>query len=208
MPQAKRAVHGMYVLVAVGTMLGCGAEVDKQHSPTQDVMTSAKAGRILDKKAVTAVLPSPDDVPPGWTQIVPPEFQGRKPEDGVMAFGRRGYAAPDDVHGGVGFTLTSFQSRARAIDAFTKEKSQLSSGHLGSVQIRHVDAAFTASSCVSESNCNTSIHVRVDSVYAFVNVNTGGPEAANPEILNAVTRMFVQRIRQAQAGQQASAKSS
>ncbi|MEV1070201.1 hypothetical protein [Streptomyces sp. NPDC050263] len=46
----------------------------------------------------------------------------------------------------------------------------------------------------------------MDSVYAYANITTDGPAAADAKILNSVARMFVQRIRQAQQGLSPSAK--
>ncbi|MGW2425912.1 hypothetical protein ACWC0C_42970 [Streptomyces sp. NPDC001709] len=82
----------------------------------------------------------------------------------------------------------------------------MAAAHLGSAQIPNVDAVFTASYCIGKNYCSTSINLRLDSVYAWVNINTHGPVAADAKILNSVTRMFVQRIRQAQRGQSPSAK--
>ncbi|WP_274536122.1 hypothetical protein [Streptomyces sp. CB03234] len=39
-----------------------------------------------------------------------------------------------------------------------------------------------------------------------MNINTDGPAAADAKILNSVTRMLVQPVRQAQSGQTPSAK--
>jgi hypothetical protein len=54
--------------------------------------------------------------------------------------------------------------------------------------------------------CSTSITFRLDSVFAYVNINTDGSAAADAKVLNSVTRMFAQRIRQAQYGQSPSAR--
>ncbi|WP_437090439.1 hypothetical protein [Streptomyces sp. enrichment culture] len=82
----------------------------------------------------------------------------------------------------------------------------MANAQLGPVQIPDVDAAFTASYCIGTNYCSTSINLRLDSVYAYVNINTDGPATADAKILNSVARMFAQRIRQAQHGQPPSAK--
>ncbi|MFD3517997.1 hypothetical protein [Streptomyces sp. NPDC058657] len=146
------------------------------------------------------------DVPPGWEKSGTLRVQGAHVEDGgMLALAAQGYAATD-LEGVVGFGIQSFQTRAQAIDRYTQKKSQMAGAQFGPAQIPDVDAAFTASYCLGKKHCSTSINLRVDSVYAYVNINTDGPAAADARILNSVTRMFVQRIRQAQDGLSPSAK--
>ncbi|WP_208029851.1 hypothetical protein [Streptomyces cyanogenus] len=156
------------------------------------------------------MLPDSDDVPPGWKKAGTLSLDGAHPEDGgSLAYGHLGYAATD-LEGAVGFGLQSFRKPAQAISRYTESKSKMASAHPGPARIPDVDAAFTASYCIGTTagrTCSTSITLRLGSVFAYVNINTVGPTtAADPKVLNSVTRMFAQRIRQAQHGQSPSAK--
>ncbi|MDX2939540.1 hypothetical protein [Streptomyces ipomoeae] len=171
-----------------------------------DDAPSAQTTRVLDKEQVQAVLPDLKDVPPSWEKSGTLRLQGANPEDGgILASGTQGYAATD-LEGVVGFGIYSFQNRAQAIGRYTEQKSKMAAAQLGPAQIPDIDAAFTASYCIGTNQCSTSINLRMDSVYAYVNINTDGPAAADAKILNSVTRMFAQRIRQAQHGLSPSAK--
>ncbi|ORT55662.1 hypothetical protein BKD26_31705 [Streptomyces sp. CB03238] len=151
------------------------------------------------------MLPDLGDVPPGWEKSGTLRLLGAAPEEGLLALGTQGYAATD-LEGTVGFGVQSFQTRADAIERYTMKKSQMAGAQLGPAQIPDIDAAFTGSYCIGEDYCSTSINLRLDSVFAYVNINTDGPAAADAKILNSVTRILVQRIRQAQSGQTPSAK--
>ncbi|MDT0453635.1 hypothetical protein [Streptomyces hesseae] len=156
------------------------------------------------------MLPDSDDVPPGWKKSGTLRLDGANPEDGgSLAAGRLGYAATD-LEGTVGFGLQTYRNRAQAIGRYTESKSKMASAQAGRAQFPDVDAAFTASDCIDTTagrHCSTSITLRLDSVFAYVVINTVGPTtAADPKVLNSVTRMFTQRIRQAQHGQPPSAK--
>jgi hypothetical protein len=191
----------------ISALFGCGSGASaEKHSPTQSDTSSSQSVRTLDKDQVQAVLPDSDDVPPGWEKSGTLRLQGANPEDGgILASGTQGYAATS-LEGTVGFGIQSFQSRAQAIGRYTQSKSQMASAQVGPAQIPDVDAAFTSTYCISKNHCSTSITLRLDSVFAYVNINTNGPAAADAKILNPVTRMFSQRIRQAQHGQSPSAK--
>ncbi|MGA5558832.1 hypothetical protein [Streptomyces lavendulocolor] len=160
---------------------------------------------MLDKEEVRAVLPGAGDVPQGWEKSGSLRLLGAEPKEGLLALGTQGYAA-SDLEGFVGFGVQSFQTPAGAIARYARTKSQMGTAQIGPAQIPGVDAAFTASHCLSQNHCSTSITVRVGPVYAYVNINTDGPEAADSKILNSATRMLVQRIQQAQQGQAPSAK--
>ncbi|MGW7081859.1 hypothetical protein [Streptomyces sp. NPDC054866] len=153
-----------------------------------------------------AALPNLEDVPPGWEKAGTPRLLGANPKDGgIRASGTQGYAAPD-LEGTVGFRIESFQTRAQAIGRYAQKKSQMGSAQLGPAQITGTDAVFSASYCIGKNYCSTSINFRLAAVFAYVNINTDGPAAADAKILNSVTRMLAQRIRQAQQGQSPSAK--
>jgi hypothetical protein len=205
--RAKRTVQGLCAIGAVVSLFGCGSGTGtEEHSPTQGGTPSSQAARALGKEEVQAVLPDLDDVPPGWEKSGTLRLQGANPENGgILASANQGYAATD-LEGTVGFGIRSFQTRAQAIGRYTESKSQMASAQVGPAQIPDVDAAFTASYCIGKNYCSTSINLRLGSVYAYVNINTDGPAAADAKILNSVTRMFAQRIRQAQHGQSPSAK--
>ncbi|CAM5445814.1 hypothetical protein SAFG77S_00911 [Streptomyces afghaniensis] len=207
MLRAKRAVQGICAVGAILSLFGCGSGAGaKEHRPTQGDTPSPQSVRALDKDQVRAVLPDSDAVPPGWEKSGTLRLHGANPEDGgSLAYGTQGYAATD-LEGTVGFGLQSFRTRAQAIGRYTESKSQMASAQVGPAQIPDVDAAFTASYCIGKNHCSTSITLRLDSVFAYVNINTDGPAAADAKILNSVTRMFAQRIRQAQNGQPPSAK--
>ncbi|WP_433121518.1 hypothetical protein [Streptomyces lavendofoliae] len=160
---------------------------------------------MLGKEQVRAVLPGAGDVPKGWEKSGSLRLHGAAPKEGLLALGTQGYAA-SDLEGTVGFGVQSFQTPAGAIGRYTMMKSQMSTARIGPAQIPDVDAAFTASYCMGGNYCSTSINVRLGPVYAYVNINTDGPAAADSKILNSVARMFVQRIQQAQHGQAPSAK--
>lgn len=182
-------------------LAGCGSGTDvDEHSPTPDDAPSAQAARVLGKEQVRSVLPDLGDVPPGWEKVGTLRVLGANPEDGgILASGSQGYAA-SDLDGVVGFGIRCFETRAQAIGRYTEKKSQIAGAQFGPVEIPDVDAAFTASYCLNKVYCSTSINLRVDSVYAYVNINTDGPAAADAKILNSVTRMFALRIQQAQHG--------
>lgn len=206
MLRAKRTVHSFCLIAVAVSLFGCGSGTGAgEHSPIQDDKPSAQAARALGKEQVQAVLPDLEDVPPGWEKAGTLRLQGADPEDGLLASGTRGYAATD-LEGDVGFGIQSFQTRVQAIDRYAKKKSQMAGAQFGPAQIPDIDVAFTASYCLGKNYCSTSINLRMDSVFAYVNINTDGPAAADAKILNSVTRMFVQRIRQAQRGQSPSAK--
>ncbi|MGW5736310.1 MULTISPECIES: hypothetical protein [Streptomyces] len=188
-------------------LFGCGSGTDAdKYSPTPNDTPSTQATRVLGKEQVRAVLPDVDDVPPGWEEAGTLRVLGPNPKDGgIVASATRGYAATD-LEGTVGFRLESFQGRAEAIGRYTEKKSQVAGGRIGPLQIPAVDAAFTASYCLGKNYCSTSINLRMNSVYAYVNINTDGPAAADARILNSVARMFALRIQQAQDGLTPSAK--
>jgi hypothetical protein len=189
------------------SLFGCGSgTAAEERSPTPNDTPSAQAARVLSKEQVQAVLPGLEDVPQSWEKSGALRVQGADLKDGgILASGTQGYAA-NDLEGVVGFGIQSFRTRAQAIGRYTEKKSQMAGAQLGPVQIPDVDAAFTASYCIGKKYCSTSFNLRVGSVYAYVNINTDGPAAADAKILNSVTRMFVQRIRQAQHGLSPSAK--
>jgi hypothetical protein len=203
----KEAVRGLCAVGAISLLFGCATGTGvEEHGPTQSDSPSSQAVRVLGKDQVRAVLPDSGDVPPGWEKSGTPRLHGANPEDGgSLAFGTQGYAATD-LEGTVGFGLQSFRTRAQAIDRYTESRSQMASAQVGPAQIPDVDAAFMASYCIGKNYCSSSITLRLDSVFAYVNINTDGPVAADPKVLNSVTRMFAQRIRQAQHGQPPSAK--
>lgn len=203
----KRAVRNLCLIAAVMSLFGCGSGTDaEEHGPTSNDMPSAQADRVLHKEQVRAVLPDLDDVPPGWEKSGTLRVLGANPKDGgILASGTQGYAAAD-LEGVVGFGIQSFQTRAQAIGRYTEKKSQMTGAQFGPAQIPDVDAAFTSSYCIGKKYCSTSINLRADSVYAYVNINTDGPAAADAKILNSVTRMFALRIRQAQHGLSPSAE--
>lgn len=209
--RAKRTIHAICAISAISSLFGCGSGVGaEEHSSAQGDTSSSQVVRALGKDQVRAVLPDSDDVPPGWEKSGTLSLDGANPEDGgSLAYGRQGYAATD-LEGTVGFGLQSFRNRAQAIDRYTESKSKMASAQVGPAQFPDVDAAFTASYCIGTTGgrtCNTSITLRLDSVFAYVAINTVGPAtAADPKVLNSVTRMFAQRIRQAQHGQPPSAK--
>ncbi len=207
MLRPKRTVQGLCLIAAVMSLLACGSGTGAgKHRPPPDDVPSAQSAGVLDKEQIQAVLPDLDDVPPGWERSGTLRLHGANPKDGgILASGTRGYAATD-LEGDVGFGVYSFHTRAQAVTRYTEKKSQLANAQLGPAQIPDTDAAFTASFCVGTNPCSTSINLRVDSVYAYVNINTVGPAAADAKVLNSVTRMFVQRIRQAQHGLSPSAK--
>ncbi|MGA5425112.1 hypothetical protein [Streptomyces lavendulocolor] len=160
---------------------------------------------MLDEERVRVVLPGAGDMPQGWEKSGSLRLHGAEPKEGLLALGTQGYAA-SDLEGTVGFGVQSFQTPAGAIARYTMKKSQMSTARVGPAQIPGVDAAFTASYCMGGNYCSTSINVRVGPVYAYVNINTDGPAAADFRILNSATRMLVQRIQQAQQGQAPTAK--
>ncbi|MFC4611554.1 hypothetical protein ACFO9E_27775 [Streptomyces maoxianensis] len=206
MLRAKKTIQGLCLIGAAVSLFGCGSGTGAgEPGPTQDDTPSPQSVRILGKEQVQAVLPDLDDVPPGWEKSGTFRLHGAAPDEGMLASGTQGYTATD-LEGVVGFGIQSFQTRAQAIQGYTEKKSQMADAQFGPAQIPDIDAAFTASYCIGENYCSTSINLRLDSVYAYVNINTDGPAAADAKILNSVTRMFVQRIRQAQRGQSPSAK--
>ncbi|WP_345055520.1 hypothetical protein [Streptomyces rameus] len=205
--RAKGIVQGVCAIGAISLLFGCATGTDaEQHSPTQSDAPSSQVVRVLREDQVKAVLPDSGDVPPGWEKSGTLHLNGANPKDGgTLAYGTQGYAATD-LEGTVGFGLQSFRTRSQAIGRYTESKSQMASAQVGPAQIPDVDAAFTASYCIGKNYCSTSITLRLDSVFAYVNINTDGPAAADPKVLNSVTRMFAQRIRQVQHGQPPSAK--
>lgn len=204
---ARRAFAEGACLVAVAACLaGCGVGADPgQDEPNQVSKPSFQGPRVLRKEQMRLVLPDLSDVPPGWKRSGATSLDGSASKDAIVASGRGAYLATD-LGGYVGFHVTSFESLANATEAYAKLKSKYPATTLGSVQIPFADAAFSASNCPVKSSCSALISVRVAMVDAYVNINTDGPVAADPRILNSVTRMLVQRIRQAQRGQQPSAK--
>lgn len=204
--RAKRAIRGLCLIGAAVALFGCGSGDDAGGpGATRDVMPSPESSRTLGKEQVRAALPEAGDVPAGWEKSGTLRLLGASPEKGLVALGTQGYAATD-LEGIVGFGVQSFQTRADAIEGYTMVKSQLASAQIGPVQIPDADAAFAASYCQGKDRCSTRITVRLDSVVAYVNINTDGPAAADAKILNSVTRMLAQRVRQAQSGQTPSAR--
>jgi hypothetical protein len=198
--RARKAVQGVCLIATIGLLFGCGAgSAPGKHSPPQDVTPSTQTSRVLDQGKLRAVLPDSGDVPPGWEKLKG-RLQRGDPKRGLVASASQGYQAPD-LEGTVGFRAASFQTRAQAIDWFANMKDTR-----GPAQIPDADATFIASYCLGGNYCSTSINLRVDSVYAVVNINTDRPPAIDARILHSVTRMFVQRIKQAQHGQPPSAK--
>ncbi|MEU2675099.1 hypothetical protein ABZ622_41150 [Streptomyces sp. NPDC007164] len=161
--------------------------------------------KSLREEQIKAVLPAPGDVPAGWEPAGTPRYSGPEPADGLVASASRGYAA-SDLDGAVGFNVKSFKSPAAAIGHVTQKKKQFGGAEQRPVQFTGVDAAFSASYCMGDSYCSTSINVRVGPAVAFVNINTNVRPAADPRILNPAMRMLVERIRQAQQGQEPKAK--
>ncbi|MEV8347096.1 hypothetical protein [Streptomyces niveus] len=204
--RAKMTVQVLCLVGAVISLFGCvSGSSAEEHGPTQDDAPSPQATRVLSKEHVQAVLPDLDDVPPGWEKSGTLRLQGADGKGDILASGTQGYVATD-LEGVVGFGVQSFQDRAQAIGRYTEKKSQMATAQIGPAQIPDVDAAFTASYCIGENYCSTSINIRLGSVYAYVNINTDGSAVADAKILNSVTRMFAQRIQQAQRGQSPSAK--
>ncbi|MFI9781742.1 hypothetical protein ACIHCV_45430 [Streptomyces sp. NPDC051956] len=204
--RVKKTIQGLCLIGAAVSLFGCGSGTGTgKPGPTQDDTPSSHSARILGKEQVQAVLPDLQDVPPGWEKSGASRLHGAAQDEGTLASGKQAYSATD-LEGVVGFGIQSFQTRAQAIQGYTEKKSQMADAQIGPAQIPEIDAAFTASYCIGKNYCSTSINLRLDSVYAYVNINTDGPAAADAKILNSVTRMFVQRIRQAQRGQSPSAK--
>ncbi|UXY25149.1 hypothetical protein [Streptomyces sp. HUAS TT20] len=151
------------------------------------------------------MLPGAADVPPGWKAATSYRIEGSSGTDGFVAFGRKAYSAPD-LNGHVGFGLRSFRSRSQAEADYGKWKRRTAGTQQAAAQIDGADTAFTAVYCLGRSYCSSSIQMRVGSVSAYVNINTDGPPAADPKVLNSVARAFVLRIHQAEQGQRPTAK--
>ncbi|MFE6070078.1 hypothetical protein [Streptomyces sp. NPDC056525] len=152
-----------------------------------------------------AVMPSTDDVPPGWEKSS--ELHGEGPEDTTLAGVRQGFSAPD-LEGIVGLAAYSFRTPADAIEYYTDIKARGAEVGVRPVELPDVDAAHTTSHCVTDNFCSTTIYFRMGSVGARVNINTKTRPAVDARVLNSITRMFALRIRQAQQGQTPFARAS
>ncbi|MGW7385472.1 hypothetical protein [Streptomyces sp. NPDC054794] len=161
---------------------------------------------MLGKEQLRVVLPGAADVPPGWKAASSYLIEGESGTDGRVAFGRRGYSAPDLNGHVVGFGLRSFRSRSQAEADYGKWKRRTAGTQQAAAQIDGADTAYTMVYCLGRSYCSSSIQMQVGPVSAYVNINTDGPPAADPKVLNSVARTFVLRIRQAEQGQRPTAK--
>ncbi|MFF0478910.1 hypothetical protein [Streptomyces sp. NPDC004284] len=205
MPRFKDIARGLCLAGVLLLLAGCGSgsgggkpgPLQKSSPPT------AQAAESLGLPEFQAVMPGAGDIPPGWEKSSERRTEG--PDGNTLAGVQQGFSAPD-LEGIVGLRAYSFRSTTDAIRYYTDMKSKMADAKSGSVELPDVDAAYTAAYCLTDDYCSASITFLLGSVAGVVNLNTKTRPAVDPRVLNSVTRMFVQRIRQAQQGQTPSAK--
>ncbi|MFF6904297.1 hypothetical protein [Streptomyces hydrogenans] len=205
MPSFKNSARGLCLAGVFLMLAGCGSgSGEEKPGPLQKSSPpAAHAPRLLGLPEFQAVMPGASDIPPGWEKSS--ELRTEGPDDNTLAGVQQGFVAPD-LEGIVGLRAYSFRSTTDAIRYYTDKKSQTASAKQGPVELPDVDAAYTAEYCLTDDLCSSSIAFRLGSVAGVVNLNTKTRPAVDPRVLNSVTRMFAQRIRQAQRGQIPSAK--
>lgn len=204
--RAKTTVQGLCLMGAAVALFGCASKsgAGEPGDATRDGTPSPRSAGILGKEQVEAVVPDVGDVPPGWEKSGTLRLLGAAP---------RRVCWPGDT--GLRRDRPRRHRRIRC-PVLPDPSGRHREVHDGEVQYGECPDRTRADPgrrcgvhglhCSSENDCSTSINVRLDSVFARVNINTDGPAAADAKILNSVTRMLVQPVRQAQSGQTPSAK--
>lgn len=192
---------GAALVVAGVVSTGCSSKPDSAPSDGSKAV-------VLDKTQVAAALPGADAVPSGWTKAQAPQRDDAAHDAGRKAYGTVGYEAPD-VDGTVSFSISSFSGPAAASDHLAFSRTQYDSG-VASITVTGADQAFSAHGCLVESLCSASIHAVVGAtvVSVDIDVDTQDYRSPDPQILEAVARMQVERVRQIQQGEAPTAKAS
>ncbi|WJV51756.1 hypothetical protein [Streptomyces flavofungini] len=194
-----RSAGALVLVVGVGAA-ACGSEA--QPAKESAAGASARVTKTLGEQEVRGVLPGPSDVPEGWRPRRAPEVRGQG-EGGSVGFARRGYQAPD-LDGVVGFGLHSFSSAKTSRVEFAGMQKRSESSLVKPVRLDAVDEVIASKYCLGPG-CFTFVQFRIGAVNGWVNLNVDDHPAADPKVLNPLVRMFAERVRQVQQGEEPTA---